>query len=100
MSIAGRLCSSSTLASTLTSCTLTRIRPRCSWPAGGSSAGIGCTIGGGFVDAVEAAVFVDAFPVFEPEFFVELAPALFEPFLFFRAQGGRSVCCAGGGGVG
>jgi hypothetical protein len=44
-----------------------------------------------------------------PEFLDESVPLLFEllelpellePFLFLRAQGGRSFCCGGGGGVG
>src|ERR1700759_594596 len=73
--------------------------PRCCWPEGGSPAGIGCTIGAGLVEAVELAL----------EFRDEAVPLLFEPFeplellelvLFLRAQGGRSVCCCGGGGVG
>jgi hypothetical protein len=67
------------------------MRPRCCSDAGGSSAGIGWTMGGGLVEAV-GVEFLDesVLPVLE----------LLEPlelFLFLRAQGGRSVCCGGGG---
>ena len=54
----------------------------------GASAGIGCTIGGGLVEAVEFAVFDESvvvlFEVFESFELLEL-------FLVLRAQGGRSV---------
>jgi hypothetical protein len=54
-------------------------------------------MGGGLVEAV-GVEFLDesVVPVFE--LFEVLA--LFELLLFLRAQGGRSVCCGGGGGVG
>jgi hypothetical protein len=38
--------------------------------------------------------------VVEPEFLDESLLLLFELLLFLRAQGGRSVCCGGGVGVG
>ena len=48
-------------------------------------------MGGGLVDAVELAVVSVLFE--ESVLFLEL-------FLVLRAQGGRSVCCGVGGGVG
>src|SRR5580704_14162680 len=82
---AGRLCSSRTLASTLTNWTLTRILPRCCWAGGSEGLSSGLTGDGGVEEVGDEAgagvvVVLDAL-----ELALELA-------LDLRAQGGRSDC--------
>jgi hypothetical protein len=52
-------------------------------------------MGGGLVEAAGLAL-----EFFDEEVLLLELLELFELLLFLRAQGGRSVCCGGGGGVG